>query len=60
DVRVRIIAVGKAKDRGLQGLLSDYYARIDRYAIYDCLCGWPSDIDIRQFQSRHRNAEFAF
>ncbi|MEM7138722.1 MAG: 23S rRNA (pseudouridine(1915)-N(3))-methyltransferase RlmH [Myxococcota bacterium] len=34
-MRVRIIAVGKAKDRGLQGLLSDYYARINRYAKLD-------------------------
>jgi 23S rRNA (pseudouridine1915-N3)-methyltransferase len=31
-VRVRIIAVGRAKDRGLRSLLGDYYARIDRYA----------------------------
>jgi len=31
-VRVRIIAVGKAKDRDLRSLLGDYYARIDRYA----------------------------
>ena len=31
-MRVRIIAVGKAKDRDLRSLLGDYYARIDRYA----------------------------
>jgi 23S rRNA (pseudouridine1915-N3)-methyltransferase len=31
-VRVRIIAVGKAKDRDLRSLLGDYYARINRYA----------------------------
>jgi 23S rRNA (pseudouridine1915-N3)-methyltransferase len=31
-VRVRIIAVGKAKDRGLRSLLGDYYGRIERYA----------------------------
>jgi 23S rRNA (pseudouridine1915-N3)-methyltransferase len=31
-VRVRIIAVGKAKDRDLRSLLSDYYGRIGRYA----------------------------
>jgi 23S rRNA (pseudouridine1915-N3)-methyltransferase len=31
-VRVRIIAVGKAKDRDLRSLLGDYYKRIGRYA----------------------------
>jgi 23S rRNA (pseudouridine1915-N3)-methyltransferase len=31
-VRLRIIAVGKAKDRDLRSLLGDYYARIGRYA----------------------------
>jgi len=31
-VRVRIIAVGKAKDRDIRSLLGDYYARIGRYA----------------------------
>ncbi|MGB8330676.1 MAG: 23S rRNA (pseudouridine(1915)-N(3))-methyltransferase RlmH [Polyangiales bacterium] len=31
-MRVRIVAVGKAKDRDLRALLSDYYARIGRYA----------------------------
>jgi 23S rRNA (pseudouridine1915-N3)-methyltransferase len=31
-VRVRIIAVGKAKDRELRSLLGDYYSRIGRYA----------------------------
>ncbi len=31
-MRVRIIAVGKAKGRDLRSLLGDYYARIDRYA----------------------------
>ena len=31
-MRVRIIAVGKAKDRELRSLLGDYYARIGRYA----------------------------
>lgn len=34
-MRVRIIAVGKAKDRGLQALLRDYYTRIARYARFD-------------------------
>jgi 23S rRNA (pseudouridine1915-N3)-methyltransferase len=34
-VRVRIIAVGKAKDRDLRSLLSDYYARIGRYAKFE-------------------------
>lgn len=34
-MRVRIIAVGRAKDRGLQELLRDYYARIARYAKFD-------------------------
>ena len=31
-MRVRIIAVGKSKDRDLRSLLGDYYARIGRYA----------------------------
>ena len=31
-MRVRIIAVGKAKDRDVRSLLGDYYARIGRYA----------------------------
>ena len=31
-MRVRIIAVGKAKGRDLRSLLGDYYARIGRYA----------------------------
>jgi 23S rRNA (pseudouridine1915-N3)-methyltransferase len=31
-VRVRIIAVGKAKGRELRALLDDYYARIQHYA----------------------------
>jgi 23S rRNA (pseudouridine1915-N3)-methyltransferase len=31
-VRLRIIAVGKAKDRHLRALLADYYARIEHYA----------------------------
>lgn len=31
-MRVRIIAVGKAKNRHLRSLLNDYYGRIDRYA----------------------------
>ncbi|RZV52881.1 MAG: 23S rRNA (pseudouridine(1915)-N(3))-methyltransferase RlmH [Deltaproteobacteria bacterium] len=31
-VRIRIIAVGKAKDRDLRSLLGDYYTRIGRYA----------------------------
>lgn len=31
-MRVRIIAVGKAKDRDLRSLLVDYYGRIGRYA----------------------------
>ncbi|MEM9727146.1 MAG: 23S rRNA (pseudouridine(1915)-N(3))-methyltransferase RlmH, partial [Myxococcota bacterium] len=34
-MRVRIIAVGKAKDRSLRELLGDYYARIARYAKFD-------------------------
>ena len=31
-MRIRIIAVGKAKDRDLRSWLGDYYARIHRYA----------------------------
>ena len=31
-MRIRIIAVGKAKNRDLRSLLEDYYARIGRYA----------------------------
>jgi 23S rRNA (pseudouridine1915-N3)-methyltransferase len=31
-VRVRIIAVGKARDRDLRSLLANYYTRINRYA----------------------------
>lgn len=31
-MRIKIVAVGKARDRALQSLLSDYYARIGRYA----------------------------
>jgi len=31
-VRIRIVAVGKAKERDLRSLLGDYYARIGRYA----------------------------
>jgi len=31
-VRIKIVAVGKAKDRDLRSLLSDYYGRIARYA----------------------------
>ena len=31
-MRIRIVAVGKAKDRDLRSLLADYYARIGRYA----------------------------
>ena len=31
-MRIRIIAVGKAKDRDLRSLLGDYYGRIGRYA----------------------------
>ena len=31
-MRIRIIAVGKAKDRSLRALLADYYGRIDHYA----------------------------
>jgi len=34
-VRVRIIAVGKAKGRDLRSLLEDYYARIGHYAKLD-------------------------
>ena len=34
-MRVRIIAVGKAKDRDLRSLLTDYYGRIGRYAKLD-------------------------
>ena len=34
-MRVRIIAVGKAKDRSLRALLDDYYARIGRYAKFE-------------------------
>lgn len=31
-MRVRIVAVGKIKDRGLRALLDDYYKRIGRHA----------------------------
>ena len=31
-MRVRLVAVGKVKDRDLRALLSDYYGRIGRYA----------------------------
>ncbi len=31
-MRIKIVAVGKAKDRALRSLLSDYYGRIGRYA----------------------------
>jgi 23S rRNA (pseudouridine1915-N3)-methyltransferase len=31
-VKVRIVAVGKIKDRGLRSLLEDYYKRIGRHA----------------------------
>lgn len=34
-MRVRIVAVGKAKDRSLRALLNDYYARIGRYAQFE-------------------------
>ena len=34
-MRVRIVAVGKAKDRDLRSLLGDYYARIGRYAKFE-------------------------
>ena len=34
-MRVRIIAVGKAKDRDLRSLLGDYYARIGRYSKFE-------------------------
>lgn len=34
-MHVRIIAVGKAKDRDLRSLLADYYARIGRYAKFE-------------------------
>jgi 23S rRNA (pseudouridine1915-N3)-methyltransferase len=34
-VRVRIIAVGKIKEKPTQELLRDYYGRIDRYARFD-------------------------
>lgn len=34
-MRIRIIAVGKAKDRELRSLLGDYYARIGRYAKFE-------------------------
>ncbi|MCZ6807043.1 MAG: 23S rRNA (pseudouridine(1915)-N(3))-methyltransferase RlmH [Deltaproteobacteria bacterium] len=34
-MRVRIIAVGKAKDRSLRVLLDDYYGRIGRYAKFE-------------------------
>lgn len=34
-MRVRIIAVGKAKDRSLRALLGEYYARIGRYAKFE-------------------------
>jgi 23S rRNA (pseudouridine1915-N3)-methyltransferase len=31
-VRIKIVAVGKARDRDLRSLLGDYYGRIERYA----------------------------
>lgn len=31
-MRIKIVAVGKAKDRDLRSLLGDYYGRIERYA----------------------------
>ena len=31
-MRIRIVAVGRAKNRDLRSLLADYYARIGRYA----------------------------
>ena len=31
-MRIKVVAVGKAKDRDLRSMLSDYYARIERYA----------------------------
>ncbi|MGB5809350.1 MAG: 23S rRNA (pseudouridine(1915)-N(3))-methyltransferase RlmH [Polyangiales bacterium] len=31
-MRVRVIAVGKVKDRGLRAILDDYFSRIGRYA----------------------------
>ena len=34
-MRVRIIAVGKIKEKATQELLRDYYGRIDRYARFD-------------------------
>ena len=34
-MRVRIIAIGKAKGRDLRGMLDDYYRRIGRYAKLD-------------------------
>ena len=34
-MRIRIIAVGKAKGRELRALLDDYYGRIGRYAKLD-------------------------
>jgi len=34
-VRVRIIAIGKAKDRSLRVGLDEYYARIGRYAKFE-------------------------
>lgn len=34
-MHVRLIAVGKAKDRDLRSLLGDYYARIGRYAKFE-------------------------
>lgn len=34
-MRVRIIAVGKIKEKPTQELLRDYYGRIDRYARFD-------------------------
>ena len=34
-MRIRIITVGKAKDRELRSLLGDYYERIGRYAKFE-------------------------
>jgi len=53
-VRVRIIAVGKAKDRSLRVMLDDYYARIGRYAKFEEIEIKDGDaVEVAEKLSRH-------
>ncbi len=53
-MRVRIIAVGKARDRRLRALLDDYYARIGRYAKFEEIEIKDGDaIEVAEKLSRH-------